>query len=143
MTLRPRHLSFEMGILELTKLGSEGSIMKRANQIDKEKQVGNKARIIVNVVADGSKATLVLKSNNITMREGCPLCGNGHKDADIPYWIFLAPGRGDNVADYCAVCHRCAEKYVPFLLKVVGALNTMEWYGDEIHAIKKEHLGPF
>ena len=45
---------------------------------------------------------LLIKRNNVTMREPCPICGEIHNDASIPWAIFV----GDS--GY-AVCNQCAK----------------------------------
>jgi len=51
--------------------------------------------------------------NNTTQRESCAICGDEHRDAIVPTWIFRD-------ADYYqSVCYECAKKHAPQLLEVV------------------------
>ena len=64
-----------------------------------------------------------IRSNNLTIRETCPLCGENHKEASQPEWIFVKLDDDD----YLTICPRCAERYVPFFLEDVEESNKASW----------------
>jgi len=63
-----------------------------------------------------------IRPNNCTMRESCVLCEVSHKDAATPYWIFEKGTHG-------SICHQCAEKHYPELLKSIEEQNEEAWRG--------------
>lgn len=67
-----------------------------------------------------SPLKLVVRSNCMLTRENCPVCRASHKEAGIPYWIFLDGG-------YSGICLECAEKLDPTLFEVVEAANENHW----------------
>ncbi len=67
-------------------------------------------------------AGLALAPNNLTMRETCPACGHEHKDANIPFWLFLWDR---------ALCGSCAESIAPRHTHVVRDLASLWCSTDE------------
>ena len=63
-----------------------------------------------------------LAQNNCTVREPCGVCGESHKDAESPAWIFSQSG---------ALCESCAAKLVPVLNAATRDLATLHWLGLE------------
>jgi len=58
-----------------------------------------------------------ISTNNAILRETCPACGEPHKDAGCPYWIFW---RGTKRA----ICQNCLEEHAPDMLEDVSIRNT-------------------
>ncbi|MGA2938855.1 MAG: hypothetical protein ABSF52_17400 [Syntrophobacteraceae bacterium] len=75
------------------------------------------------VSIEGKAVTFTVEANNMTIHENCPMCQEDHKDADTPYWITV---------DGYHVCHECAAKHVPLLLKAVVELDKGVWREDTI-----------
>lgn len=68
-----------------------------------------------------------IRSNNLTTRETCPVCGNAHKDADVPFWFFVEE---DEPRDGGALCGHCAEDLVGDKVRVVAACGALVWNSD-------------
>ena len=89
--------------------------------------------------APAGKGFLALRENNLTTLERCPACGNGHKDADVPLWIFAygtraaAVGR-DNYAG--AVCGKCAKDQAPKLAEAARALGCLWFSGIDTEVLE-------
>ena len=63
----------------------------------------------------------VLSQNNCTVREPCGVCGQSHKDAENPAWLFSRSG---------TLCGSCAEELAPALYRAARALAVLYWLGD-------------
>jgi hypothetical protein len=73
---------------------------------------------------------LEILSNNAMVRECCPICYEGHKEADIPYWIF---------SDNEGICYNCAASYASELLEIVKAVNAYYWIKDDDDRVSDGH----
>ncbi len=58
-----------------------------------------------------------LRPNNCTFREPCGACGQSHKDAETPLWIFTP--------DNLSLCGLCAEFIAPQYLRIARDVATL------------------
>ena len=72
--------------------------------------------------------TIEVLMNNLIVREKCPVCGESHNDADIPYWFFIAGSE-------LSVCRECMKTVAPDVLGKIEAANAK--FQDEM--IRREN----
>lgn len=75
------------------------------------------------------KPRLVIKANNTMAKEYCPICGEVHKDAGIPWAIFVESSNA-------CVCDLCVAKHAPQLSEML--FDWMEKHYRELEEKDKK-----